>query len=60
VVLTALAVLAILPGIISPAFFPLLAAGLEEAREQARESFFLLWRLFLLLSVPVALSWVRQ
>jgi O-antigen/teichoic acid export membrane protein len=55
VVLTALAVSAILPGIIAPAFFPLLAAGLEKAREQARESFFLLWRLFLLLSVPVAL-----
>ena len=46
---------AVLPGIIVPAFFPLLAAGLEEAREQAAESFFLLWRLFLLLSVPIAL-----
>ena len=55
VVLTALALSAILPSIIAPAFFPLLAAGLEEAREQTRESFFLLWRLFLLLSVPVAL-----
>jgi O-antigen/teichoic acid export membrane protein len=55
VVLTALAVSAILPSIIAPAFFPLLAAGLKEAREQARESFFLLWRVFLLLSVPVAL-----
>jgi O-antigen/teichoic acid export membrane protein len=55
VVLTALAIAAILPGIIVHAFFPLLAAGLEEAREQAAESFFLLWRLFLLLSVPVAL-----
>ena len=33
----------------------MLAAGLEEDREQARESFFLLWRVFLLLSVPVAL-----
>jgi O-antigen/teichoic acid export membrane protein len=55
VVLTALAVSAILPAIIAPAFFPLLAAGLKEAREQARESFFLLWRVFLLLSVPVAL-----
>jgi O-antigen/teichoic acid export membrane protein len=55
VVLTALAVSAILPGIIVPAFFPLLAAGLKGAREQVRESFFLLWRLFLLLSVPVAL-----
>jgi O-antigen/teichoic acid export membrane protein len=55
VVLTALAISAILPGIIAPAFFPLLAASLEEAREQARESFFLLWRVFLLLSVPVAL-----
>jgi O-antigen/teichoic acid export membrane protein len=55
VVLTALAVSAILPGIVAPAFFPLLAAGLQEAREQARESFFLLWRVFLVLSVPVAL-----
>ena len=55
VVLTALAISAILPSIIVPAFFPLLAAGLKEAREQARESFFLLWRLFLLLSVPIAL-----
>jgi O-antigen/teichoic acid export membrane protein len=55
VVLTALAISAILPSVIAPAFFPLLAAGLEEAREQARESFFLLWRLFLLLSVPLAL-----
>jgi O-antigen/teichoic acid export membrane protein len=55
VVLTALAVSAILPSIIGPAFFPLLAAGLKEAPEQAREAFFLLWRLFLLLSVPIAL-----
>ena len=55
VVLTALAISAILPSVIAPAFFPLLAAGLAEAREQARESFFLLWRLFLLLSVPLAL-----
>jgi O-antigen/teichoic acid export membrane protein len=55
VVLTALAISAILPSIIAPAFFPLLAAGLNEAREQARESFFLLWRVFLLVSVPVAL-----
>jgi len=55
VVLTALAISAILPSIIVPAFFPLLAAGLTEAREQARDSFFLLWRLFTLLSVPVAL-----
>lgn len=55
VVLTALAISAILPSVITPAFFPLLATGLENAREQARESFFLLWRLFLLLSVPVAL-----
>lgn len=55
VVLTALAVSAILPSIIAPAFFPLLTAGLKEAREQARESFFLLWRVFLLASVPVAL-----
>jgi O-antigen/teichoic acid export membrane protein len=55
VVLTALAVSVILPGIIMPAFFPLLAAGLNEARDQAAESFFLLWRLFLLLSVPIAL-----
>src|SRR5919109_3350752 len=55
VVLTALAVSVILPSIIVPAFFPLLVAGLKEAREQARESFFLLWRLFLLLSVPIAL-----
>jgi O-antigen/teichoic acid export membrane protein len=55
VVLTALAISAILPTVIVPAFFPLLAVGLREAREQARESFFLLWRLFLLLSVPVAL-----
>jgi O-antigen/teichoic acid export membrane protein len=55
VALTALAVSAILPSIIAPAFFPLLVAGLKEDRKQARESFFLLWRLFLLLSVPVAL-----
>jgi O-antigen/teichoic acid export membrane protein len=55
VVLTALAVSAILPSIIVPAFFPLLAASLKEAPEQARKAFFLLWRLFLLLSVPVAL-----
>jgi O-antigen/teichoic acid export membrane protein len=55
VVLTALAISAILPSIVAPAFFPLLAAGLKEAREQAREAFFLLWRVFLLLSVPVAL-----
>ena len=55
VVLTALAISVILPSIMVPAFFPLLAAGLEEAREQTRESFFLLWRLFLLLSVPIAL-----
>ena len=55
VVLTALALSVLLPSIIVPAFFPLLAAGLQQAREQARESFFLLWRLFLLLSVPIAL-----
>jgi O-antigen/teichoic acid export membrane protein len=55
VVLTALAISTILPSVIAPAFFPLLAAGLKDAREQARKSFFLLWRLFLLLSVPVAL-----
>jgi O-antigen/teichoic acid export membrane protein len=55
VVLTALAMSTILPGIIVHAFFPLLAAGLAEAREQAAESFFLLLRLFLLLSVPIAL-----
>ena len=55
VVLTALAISAIVPGVIAPAFFPLLAAGLKDAPEQARESFFLLWRVFLLLSVPVAL-----
>jgi O-antigen/teichoic acid export membrane protein len=55
VVLTALAISAILPSVIAPAFFPLLAVGLNEAREQARESFFLIWRLFLLLSVPIAL-----
>ena len=55
VVLTALAVSAILPTVIVPAFFPLLAVGLQEAREQVRGSFFLLWRVFLLLSVPVAL-----
>jgi O-antigen/teichoic acid export membrane protein len=55
VVLTALAISAILPSVIVPAFFPLLAAGLKEAREQARESFFLLWRVFVLLSVPIAL-----
>jgi O-antigen/teichoic acid export membrane protein len=55
VVLTALAISAILPSIIVPAFFPLLTAGLKETPEQAGESFFLLWRLFLLLSVPVAL-----
>jgi len=55
VVLTALAISAILPSIIVPAFFPLLATGLREAREQARESFFLLWRVFLVTSVPIAL-----
>ena len=55
VALTALAVSAILPSIIGPAFFPLLAAGLKDAPDLARESFFLLWRLFLLLSVPIAL-----
>jgi O-antigen/teichoic acid export membrane protein len=55
VVLTALAISSILPSIIGPAFFPLLAAGLKDAPELARESFFLLWRLFLLLSVPIAL-----
>jgi O-antigen/teichoic acid export membrane protein len=55
VVLTALAISAILPSIIAPAYFPLLAAGLKDAPELARESFFFLWRLFLLLSVPIAL-----
>jgi O-antigen/teichoic acid export membrane protein len=55
VVLTALGIAAVLPGVIVPAFFPLLAAGLKEAREQAADSFFLLSRVFLLLSTPVAL-----
>ena len=55
VVLTALSLSVVLPSVMVPAFFPLLAAGLQEAREQARESFFLLWRIFLLVSVPIAL-----
>ena len=33
-------------------------AGLKDAPDLARESFFLLWRLFLLMSAPIASSWL--
>jgi O-antigen/teichoic acid export membrane protein len=53
--LTVVATALILPAIIVPAFFPLLASTLRDDPEQARSSFFLMLRILLFISVPVAL-----
>jgi len=53
--LTVVATALILPAIIVPAFFPLLAPTLRDDPEQARSSFFLMLRIFLFISVPVSL-----
>ena len=45
----------IVPAIIATAFFPLLAETLRTSPAQARESFGLLSRMFVLISVPVAI-----
>jgi O-antigen/teichoic acid export membrane protein len=46
----------VLPSIIAAAFFPLLSTALRDNPEDARRSFLLLVRLFLFLSVPIALA----
>ena len=53
--LTVVATALILPAVIVPAFFPLLAPTLRDDPEQARFSFFLMLRIFLFISVPASL-----
>jgi O-antigen/teichoic acid export membrane protein len=53
--LTVVATALILPAVIVPAFFPLLAPTLRDDPERARSSFFLMLRIFLFISVPVSL-----
>ena len=53
--LTVVATALILPAVIAPAFFPLLAPTLRDDPERARSYFFLLLRIFLFISVPVSL-----
>jgi O-antigen/teichoic acid export membrane protein len=54
--LTFVATALILPSVIVPAFFPLLASTLRDAPEQARSSFLLMLRIFLFISVPASLA----
>jgi len=53
--LTLVEVTFLIPAAIAAPFFPLLTRQLQEDREDARDSFDLLFRLFLLGSVPIAL-----
>jgi O-antigen/teichoic acid export membrane protein len=53
--LTVVATALILPAVIVPAFFPLLAPTLRDDPAQARSSFFLMLRIFLFISVPASL-----
>jgi O-antigen/teichoic acid export membrane protein len=46
----------VLPSIIAAAYFPILSTGLRDHPEDARRSFLLLVRVFLFLSVPIALA----
>jgi PST family polysaccharide transporter len=45
----------VIPAAISTAYYPLLTAQMARAREAARESFALLFRVFILVSVPLAI-----
>jgi O-antigen/teichoic acid export membrane protein len=54
--LTVVATALILPAVIAPAFFPLLALMRRDEPERARSSFFLMFRIFLFISVPASLA----
>lgn len=45
----------LIPSVIGTAFFPILTAHLQEDRDEARASFFLLARIFLFIAAPLAL-----